>query len=718
MQRRPLIGASTGPGLAGLQVFSDLKLGNCVLADLPFDRAEAAAMMRFCRERRITIFLSELVYRGSKDLLRPAKRRMPREEFWSREELEAIVGEAGEYYGGRMTIGEAGGILYWPREYVAGEGVGAFRALPPGDTMLQAREAHVAYLRDFIDYEREEIGAGPLLDVDSSLVFRYHAEAGIDVLCHEALPGDPHRMQAALRGAARAYGKPWGTHIAMGWYGGVTVDPLWLRRWKSSVWHCYLTGSEFIYPESGHLALKEHQTGHLYEATSPEMRAARRTLREAYQFSLVHRRPAGGPRVRLGLVSGHGDGAPGLWNPWAWGQFHDPAWQAGPPEWGWELVDLLHRREDWPNYTVSGGCDWSGNPPDGQYDIVPVEASLEHLQGYSCLVFPGWHTMTEETYAKLKAYVEGGGRLLMFLPQLRADSVRGGEPQLLRDGDFADLFGVRIRGREATDVRGVKFIAPSALPEYRLPVADANCDPRFLGNFTPAVVELAGARVLAGYDQRFVGQAAQVAAHPLLVEHRVGAGTALLVTAWEYPADPALVGLTRELLRVVSAGEQGELRLQGSDRVRYAVYELPGGEGEVVYLLNTDPDVSAPVRLWVAGSLCGEITLPANEFALVYRFGSLLVQFSDRLVDLERTAAGEGRLEADWFVVNEQVAVAHNLGAGECVVALNGETVRVPAGGQQAVSLRRRARPDDPAFDPEFLQEPELQAEIDSRTAY
>jgi hypothetical protein len=36
----------------------------------------------------------------------------------------------------------------------------------------------------------------------------------------------------------------------------------------------------------------------------------------------------------------------------------------------------------------------------------------------------------------------------------------------------------------------------------------------------------------------------------VLVENRVGDGAVLLVTLWEYPADEAVIDLTRELLRV------------------------------------------------------------------------------------------------------------------------------------------------------------------------
>lgn len=717
MNQRVMIGASTGPGLAGLKTFRDLKLGNCALADLPFDRDEAVAMMRFCRENQITIFLSELTYRGTKELLRPADIELPREDYWSKDELTSILGEAGEYYGGRMTIGEAGGVLYWPKDYLFRENKKSWTALPPCDTMLEARDAYLAYLRDFIDFEREELGGTPLMNVESSLAFKYHAEAGIDLLCHEAMPGDPHRMQAAIRGAARAYDRPWGTHIAIGWYGGVTVDELWIKRWKTSVWYCYLTGSEFIYPESGHLALTEHQTGRRIEARDPEMLAARRVLREAYQFSLVHDRPAGGPKVSLGFLSGYGDGAPGLWNPWAWGQFHDEEWLAGAPERAWKLVDQLHRREQWSKYTVQGERDWSGNPPLGQYDIVPIESDIENLQRYECLVLLGWNTMTEELYEKLKQYVKDGGRLLLSLPHLRVDADRAGEPRLFRDGDFSDLCGVNVKGRLETDVRGVKFLRQSSLPGYRLPVADVNCDPRFLGNFTPAELELTSAEVLAGHDVLFVGDAEQIAQQPVLVENRVGDGTVLLVTMWEYPADEAVIDLTRELLRVVSAGEQGEVRLLGSDRVRYAVYDLESGEGHVIYLLNTDPDNAAPVRLWVDGEETAEFRIPANEFVVAYRFGPVVLLPTDRRVNVERAEWTGDALALEFSAVVAQEVRVENLGSATVTVTLNESGGEVPAGGLMRLPLER-APSDAPEYEPDFADEPQYDGEIDPRTSY
>ena len=112
--KRVLIGASAGPGVEGLQVVEKLRLGNCVLCDLPNDFEQGMAMARFCRERRIVLFLSELTSRGTKDLWRPARQQLPREQCLTKEQINAIIAEAGDFYGGRMTIGEAGGVLYWP----------------------------------------------------------------------------------------------------------------------------------------------------------------------------------------------------------------------------------------------------------------------------------------------------------------------------------------------------------------------------------------------------------------------------------------------------------------------------------------------------------------------------------------------------------------------------------------------------------------------------
>jgi len=707
------IGASVPAGVKHLEAFRNLKLGECVLTLLPVDKAEALAVARYCREHRIHLYFSEFLYRGDtkKGIGRPAGRRMSRKEFHSKAALEEVFDAAGKYYHGRMTIGEAGGVLYWPRAYLIDRRAQNWANLPSVKSMDQAHKEYIRYLKRFINYELEEIGRGPLLDVDSALVFKYHAEAGIDNLCLESMPGDPHRMHAAIRGAAKAYGKPWGTHIAMSCYGGMRVDELYLKRWKTAVFHAAICGAGYIWPESGHFDY-DQRNGQEFAFRSPEMLRVRAALREAYQFSKVHRRPLDGPRVTFGVVYGNHDGAPGLWNPCVWGQTDDRKWLTGPAEDGWELVDTFHRKNDWPKETILGDMDFSGNPPYGQYDIVPVEAPLKILKTYSCLLFLGWNTMTPAIYGKLKEYVRAGGRLVMSLPHLSTHTDRSADLKLFRGGDFRDLFGVKILGKDRTCVRGIKCTRDSSLPEWRFPKWRIRTDPRFLGAFTPAHVKVSSARVLCGHDVFYDITQEQLDAQPVLVENSVGKGKAFLVTVWEYPADKRIIRLTEDLLRVALAGEQGDVRLQSSDRVRYAVYDSREPECEVVYLLNTDPDCPSRARLWVRGKMTRFFDLPANDLRVAWVKEGVVFVAESKMTDMAQWSVRGGHHTIEVFSASDQSVDAHNTGSREATIRVNGKARVCRPGCAVKFAVKRKT---DPArkefFAPDFLKEPNVRFE-------
>jgi len=172
------------------------------------------------------------------------------------------------------------------------------------------------------------------------------------------------------------------------------------------------------------------------------------------------------------------------------------------------------------------------------------------------------------------------------------------------------------------------------------------------------------------------------------------------------------------LLRVVSAAEQGELRLIGSDRVRYAVYDLEDGRGQAIYLLNTDPDYSAPARLWMDGRESAEFLLPANEFVVTYRFGSVLVLPMDRRVNLQSARWRDGTLELALHSVLAQEVCVENLGPDAVTVALNGSVAELAAGALDRLPLERSVPPDAFGYEPEFADEPAYEGEINSRTAY
>jgi len=708
-----LIGSSIPSGVEHLRLHQKLKQGDIVLTLLPRTRDEALAVARFCRENRIYLVFSELLHRGSYDLCWAWREKIPRDRFFSKAEMDEIIDAAGDYYFGRVAVGEIGGVLYWPKAYTIGRRAENWENLPPCNTMSEAQEAYVAYVKKWLDFERAELGKGPLLDVDSSLVFKYHAMAGVDVLCLEVMPGDPHLMHAAIRGAARAYGKKWGAHIAMQCYGGMSFDEVYLKRWRTSLFFSFISGADFIYPESGHYTYANIAHKQQFGFHSAEMKRVRRDLRELWQFARIHRRPAGGPRVALGVVHGNFDGTPGLWNRYAWGQYHHEKWLEGPAERGWLFVDKFNRKEDWPRETVQGDEDFSGNPPYGQYDVVPIEAPLEVLRRYSCLVFLGWNTMTPEIYEKLKQYVSRGGHLVMFLPHLSVHTDRGEDLRLFRDGDFSDLFGVKVVGKHEKDVRGVKCLAGASIRSWRLPLWRVNTDPRFMGNFTPAKVELAGARVLSGWSDYYKDTEEELRTRPILVENRLGTGCAYLVTAWEYPADVGLMRFTDDLLRVILQGEQGDVRLLGPDRVRYAVYDdsLSGGQPcRVVYLLNTDPDNDSLVRLWVSGRRSAEIRVPASDLRLAWILDRVVVTPEDKRVDIESWEGAAARCDLSLFSATAQGLEVHNMDPSRGIsVVVNGVRRSLKPSSVARIPVRRRV---DPArrefFAPDFLEEPRV----------
>lgn len=695
-----LIGSSIPSGLEQVRIHKQLKQGDLILTSLPKKKEEALAVARYCKENKIYLFLSELISRGKY-----------RTRISSEIDFDEVVDTAGEYYFGRFSTCELGGVLYWPKAYTINRRVDEYVNLTPCDTVDQAQKAYIDYARKWIEYDRKAIGKGPLINGGPSLACKYHAMADFDILCLEVLPADPHMMYSAMRGTARAFDKNWGAIIAMQAYGGMNFDELYQKRWRTVLFYSYIVGANFIYSESGHYTYSNKGRGQMYDFDSEETKRIRRVIREAWQFARIHKRPAGGPKTTLGIVHGNHDGTPGFWTRYVWGQFHDEKWLEGPPEYGWRFVDKFYRKEDWPKETVQGNEDFSGNPPYGQYDIVPIEAELNVLQQYKCLVFLGWNTMTTEIYEKLKKYVAAGGHLVMSLPHLSTSVDRTEDLKLLRDGDVSDLFGVKVKGKGQKDVRGIKCIADSSLKSYRFPLWRSRTDPRFIGNLTPARLEITTGRIISGWSDYYYVNSEEVAAEPMLIENSYGRGKTFLVTAWEYPGDDNLTKFTNDILRVVLQGEQGDIRLLSSDRIRYAVYEdkLPHSDKKysVIYLLNTDPDSNSFAQLWINGRRTNEFIIPANDLRLAYLCGDIVLIPEDKCVDIKDWKISENGQVIELYNARRQTVEVHNVGQSRLTVSLNGVKSLCKVGEKKLLSLKKNI---DPArkdfFASDFLDEP------------
>lgn len=704
------IGASVTPGVDGLEWFECLKLGNFILTAIPTDFDEALALAERCRRDKIFFAFSEFLFRGSRRLLMSSRRPMPRKDFFTRAQLDRILAAGGRYYMGRLTLGEVGGLLYWPREYTLGRACGNYLALPPAGNVRRARELYRRFIRNTLRFERD-LSGGPLLDVDSSMTFRDHLAEGIDIPVIESMPGDPEFLIAALRGAARAYARrEWGVHIAMHCYGGGDVcDRLWLQRWRTALYHAYLSGATFIYPESGHYGKGRHGYA------SPEIRMMRASLREVWQFAAIHDRPAGYPETRIAVVHGHLDGYAGLWNPYVWGQYQDgEKWLNGDAEAGWDLFEACFRKQNWANPDVVGETDCSGHPPGGLVDILPAEAPAEVFRRYGCLVFLGWNTMTEELYGKLKAFVAAGGHLIMALPHLNIETDRARPMRMFRNGRIEDLFGIRVLGPGSREVSGIHYVNRSRIPGYRF--TTWSCDPKFIGDREHAHIELRGARVLAGLRQGH--RDPDTSDKPILVEHRHGKGFALLLTTWSWPGANGTREIMRDVLRAVLAGESAPLRVNGSDRLRHAVYR--SGGLRALYVLNTDPDHAHAADIRDRTGSMASLTVPPADLGLCLLRDCWAVIPADkrvRVLSWKTGSVAESTLEL--ALPCTQTLRLVNCYDKSRTLVLNGKRVEVPARKGRSVPVKRRIDPDRPMpYNKGFLEEPPLAGEPNGGLPY
>lgn len=689
----PLVGASIGPGIGPLQDFQKLKLGNVVLTWLPDDKQEALRVVRYCRDQKIYFMLSEIVHRHNHKRWRSAS--------LSKSDLEEIIAEAGDFFLGRYAVGEVGGMLYWPKCYVIDEAAEAYPQLPPCRNEAEAHAAYVDYIRKELDFERKEICSSLLFNVDSSIAFSYHAEAGIDGQCLEMLPGDPRVTLSAVRGAARASNTVWGVHIAMLYYGGIRMDELWLRRWRIALWTTFMAGADFIYPESGHLDYRKSDSP-WFDFDSPELLRVRRELRALYRFTKVHHRPAGGPLTPMAVLQGKDDGHPGIWNPYAWGQYENgPEWETSDAERGWELFDTLFLREDIFHENVTGEHNCSGNPPCGQVDVIPPSADFSK---YSVLLLIGYNRMDDALYEKLIKFVENGGHLVLWLSHFDNAERRGDPVKLFRSGNLTDLCGFKVSGRGECDVHGMKYVQTSSFPEYDFPVCGLNRDPRFIGHSEPAVVEITdpAVRILAIFSDKVSDTLENSLKCPLLVERRLGKGAVFTVTTFTKPGAYGMRKFAEVLVRTVAKAHGTELELIAPDTVRWAVY--PDGNGrKILYILNCEPDLPQAVRLEYHGVLSQVILLDPCEFKTVYVDSNILIIPEDSPTLLQGKA-GEWCLDT-----NEQNVELENLSGSRKEIFLNGVAVLLEPSERKKILCPARIPEEKSEFlDPDYLSEPKI----------
>jgi hypothetical protein len=501
--------------------------------------------------------------------------------------------------------------------------------------------------------ETRDAGVPMIDNVEATAQFRLALAAGAHCPILELVPFEPLAGLAAVRGAAKAYDSPlWGVCFALGWY-RPPVDAMLPDRARIAYNLFYAGGARVFYDLNDYFHVYSLGAGWFADPRpparmgEPEHRgfddpicvAGRKVLQDHYKFVQFHDRPKGGPRVKLGFVLGHLDGYTGsISQSHVWG-VHEAGWEAGDAEKTWQYFHRLYDVEPW--YAPPLSAYWQndpvqtvryGTPPCGQVDIVPVEAPLRVLQTYSCLVFLGWNTMEEALYEKLRQYVHAGGRLFMSIPQLSSQVQRNADLELIRGGDYRDLFGARILGA-GEQAASVRFVSTSASPPYQFPQGAS-----YQEGIRLAKTQIGTATVLAATPQ----------GAPVLLEHRAGKGLAYLLTTWEYPG-LHLQRFMTDLLRTISNGEQDRITAEG-DSVFYAVYEREGERAQklsTVYLVNHNQyGVPEYCRVAVEGKPV-LVRIAGHDMRIVWNQGELILSPFDRFVKVENVRASRESYTVD-----------------------------------------------------------------------
>ena len=521
-----------------------------------------------------------------------------RKSQFDKETVEKMKEVAGAYFLGDI-LGETGssGACKAAGYFRTVAGRGRDPVVVPEYTDMEA--AHKSYVERVTRYVQinRELGMPNTLSGEATALNKYNMEAGVTIPLLETMCGNPDILVSSVRGVSRAWDCPlWGTYIAHEWYGGFRHrDPLKLKRLELAYKYCYLAGSNIFCQESGDEAIESY--GQAIDGNDPVCARFRDVITETMAYIQQDVRPKGGPKVSVAFVSGLHD----AWGGWGgtsiWNQFHKPEWGHGEAEHSWRLLEEIGIRRNWSDVANYGAEDLSGTPAYGMYDIVPIEAKLENLCRYDCLIFLGWNTMTPENMDKLTAYVEQGGRLLMTAAHLNTETRRGAGFRPVSNEQIQKLFGAGFTGQTRQTNDGVKFRDVSLDPEVLYPgTPDGFADPICSGGYVNyGVFELRDGSAAALHGDSFGYQPEGL---PAVIENRLGKGIATLVTAVNYPGQPALMPLYRTVLRaMLTAGAAAcPIQVLGSDRLRWACYA-----GDKLYLLNTDYDLPITVKIKKGG---------------------------------------------------------------------------------------------------------------------
>ena len=600
------------------------KLGNyLVLFVGPWKFELLKEVCEYARKNRLKIGTDEFISRMTGDW---------RADY--RADIAKIAGLFNEYSDvtdGIYSMCEFGGLrFYWPMSSIENGTTKPAAAKDYAEAEQDVRNLMAHTIRII----RETGFKIPVISVEArGLAAHFYLRNGVDKVYLEMTYQDTEMLFAGGKGAAKAFHVPnFGVDMATLWYGGNRHDELWYIRWRTSLYHAFIRGADPIYAEHGTSGYK-NVLGDSRSDQDPEVKRFRAVLAEFAAFAEKHPRPEGYPEAAVAVMQGRHDGFVGREQTHLWGQRQNEAYRIGVPERSWDLFNGLYRRRPWENRDRVGQSDFSGNPPLGQCDIIPYDTPDEVLSGYKLVMFLGRNSMDEELYRRLLRFVRNGGQLLMCAAHLNASITPDGAFEPFRNGDWSELFGVRMHSDKTVPAFGVKYKSSPACG-WEFPLWTTICDPKYPGSgFHCADLEITDGEMLAVASERFNDQKLQISTETgtaaaayfgeeaealawsqlkdgMIFGKKTGKGYAVLVNTFNYPGSQAMRELYPFLMDAACDANRPYPRVECSDRVRYAVYP---GTPRTLYILNTEEHLDSPIRIHWSENHIESRTLAAGE---------------------------------------------------------------------------------------------------------
>ena len=542
------------------------------------------AVGEHCRKHGCTFTVDEMFSRWSG--------KMKGEYERQKDALLAAIREYADVCEGSQHYSESGGLMfYWHPHDAMHKGSLSPRIAKGGNSLGQAYAETCAQARRDLLQARELGLPGPIFSIECAFGFTpYLLRAGYDRVDLEVVYSDElERAYAGVKTAAEAFGrKRFGTDMAMEWYGGMQSDELWESRWRTSLYHAYVRGADPIYNEHGLLNHMCH--GRKFDQDHPVSRRYRKVLADFTTWCKGHPRADGYPLATVGAIQGRFDGYVGIFQTHLFGQRANEAFRVTEADrTAWRLFDGLYRRRGWQERDSWGDADYSGNPPLGAAGILPFDAPDAEFAKYRFLFFLGRNVMDDALYAKLVAYVKGGGTLMLAASHLTVQDAPDGAFVPYNGGDWSELVGVKILpGKPWHLPHGMKFVKNPGSGWNFQPLTDT-WDPDFIeGGFDiPALEATTAAPFVVASDRFHEKKLAECRGIGFVNE--IGKGRVVFIASLDSPGAFGMRKFYAYLMAkaMEAVGRDVWPKVECADTVRWSVY--PDG---TIYLLNTEAHVA------------------------------------------------------------------------------------------------------------------------------